>query len=492
MKRSSGVLLHISSLPSKYGIGTFGEEAYKFADFLKAAGQKYWQILPLGPTSYGDSPYQSFSTFAGNPYFIDLDMLIEDGLITKKDVTSLKWGDNPEYVDYGQMYKSRYKVLRKAYKNGFERDKKEVEAFVKEKESWIENYALYMAIKAHFDMKSWEMWPEDDIRLHKAAAVKKYAKELKEDVNFWIYVQYLFFKQWSKLKAYINKLGIKVIGDIPIYVAMDSADVWAEPKFFQLNTDNIPLAVAGVPPDFFSEDGQLWGNPLYDWDVMKKDNYSWWRRRIEGNSALYDAIRIDHFRGFDAYWKVPYGAKTAKGGQWITGPGEDFVKILKNEYKNIEFIAEDLGEQSPSLTKLLKFSGFPGMKVLEFAFDGNNISDFMPHKYGKNCICYTGTHDNEPVLEWKKNTSRKALKQATEYIGINSKEGINYSFIRAGLSSNANLFVAQMQDYLGLGEGSRINMPGTASGNWQWRMSAGVCTDELADKMNRLRKLYSR
>lgn len=492
MKRSSGILLHISSLPSNYGIGTFGKCAYEYADFLKASGQKYWQLLPLGPTSYGDSPYQSFSTFAGNPYFIDLDMLIEDGLLTQKEVSSCKWGDNPRYVDYGTIYKSRFKVLKKAKERGFERDKKEVLDFVKENDNWIHNYALYMAVKASFDMKAWIEWPDKDIRLHKPAAVKKYEKDLKDEIDFYIYIQYLFFKQWNALKTYINKLGIKVVGDIPIYVAMDSADVWAEPQFFKLDEENYPIEVSGVPPDYFSADGQLWGNPIYDWDAMKKDGYKWWIRRIGGNAKLYDVIRIDHFRGFDAYWCVPFGEKTAKNGQWRKGPGMDLVGLLRDTYKDTVFIAEDLGEQGPTLTKLLRASRMPGMKVLEFAFDSKEPSNYQPHTYKHNCVCYTGTHDNSPIMLWKQEAKKADIKYASTYLGCSAKEGFNWGVIRGGMGSVADLFVAQMQDYLGLGEGHRMNMPGTASGNWQWRMLPGEYTDELAVKINDITKMYSR
>ena len=334
MKRSSGILFPISSLPSPYGIGTFGKAAYEFADFLKAAGQKYWQVLPLGPTSYGDSPYQSFSTNAGNPYFIDLDMLIEDGLLTKEDVKKEKWGTNPRYVDYGQIYISRFKVLEKAKERGYKSLINEIGAFVDDN-PWVENYALFMALKKHFNMISWQEWPEEDIRLHDTDAVLKYKMELSDDMEFYIFIQYLFFKQWDKLKKYINDLGIEIIGDLPIYVALDSCDVWAEPQFFSLDDKNYPVEVAGVPPDYFSADGQLWGNPCYNWDAMKKDGYRWWLRRIEGAVKLYDVLRIDHFRGFDEYWAVPAGESTARNGQWKPGPGMDLVGLLSSRYASI-------------------------------------------------------------------------------------------------------------------------------------------------------------
>lgn len=491
MKRSSGILFPISSLPSPYGIGTFGKAAYEFADFLKAAGQKYWQVLPLGPTSYGDSPYQSFSTNAGNPYFIDLDMLIEDGLLTKEDVKKEKWGTNPRYVDYGQIYISRFKVLEKAKERGYKSLINEIGVFVDDN-PWVENYALFMALKKHFNMISWQEWPEEDIRLHDKDAVLKYKMELSDDMEFYIFIQYLFFKQWDKLKKYINDLGIEIIGDLPIYVALDSCDVWAEPQFFSLDDKNYPVEVAGVPPDYFSADGQLWGNPCYNWDAMKKDGYRWWLRRIEGAVKLYDVLRIDHFRGFDEYWAVPAGESTARNGQWKPGPGMDLVGLLSSTFPKTEFIAEDLGQPSPTVVKLLNDSKWPGMKVLEFAFDSGEANNYQPHTYDKNCICYTGTHDNATVMEWYQTAKKADRKYAKEYLGISRFEKFNWGMIRGGMSSVAVLFVAQMQDYLGLGKFNRINVPGTKSGNWQWRLLKNELSDELAEKILQLVHMYER
>ncbi len=491
MKRSSGILLPISSLPSAYGIGTLGRAAYDFADFLKASGQKYWQVLPLGPTSYGDSPYQSFSTFAGNPYFIDLEMLVEDGLLTKSEIEKENWGTNPRYVDYGQIYVSRFKVLEKAKNKGYKAAAKEVEAF-KSENPWVVNYALFMALKKHFGQRSWQEWPEEDIRLHKQSAVDKYTKELSEDIELFVFIQYLFFKQWAKLKKYINDLGIEIIGDLPIYVALDSCDVWAEPEFFSLDEENYPVEVAGVPPDYFSADGQLWGNPCYDWKALKKDKYGWWLRRIEGATKLYDVLRIDHFRGFDEYWAVPAGDKTAKNGQWKKGPGMDLVGLFNKKFPKTEFIAEDLGEPSPTVVQLLKDSNWPGMKVLEFAFDSGEPNNYQPHTYDKHCICYTGTHDNATVMEWYKTSKKKDRDYAKNYLGISRSEGFNWGMIRGGMSSVAVLFVAQMQDYLGLGKYNRINVPGTQTGNWQWRLLEGELTEELAEKIKTMTVLYER
>ena len=491
MERSSGILMPISSLPSPYGIGTFGKAAYDFADFLKAAGQKYWQLLPLGPTSYGDSPYQSFSTFAGNPYFIDLDLLIKDKLLTRQEVEACEWGTNPRYVDYGKIYEGRYPLLKKAKERGWARDAEKVRAFEKENEGWLPDYALFMALKYHFKMVAWTEWPED-IRLHHRDAVERWRHELREDVELFTYIQFLFYQQWSELKKYINDLGIHIIGDLPIYVAMDSADVWAEPEMFKLDSHGIPTEVSGVPPDYFSEDGQLWGNPLYNYDAMEKTGFGWWIRRIGGAEKLYDVIRIDHFRGFESYWAVPYGEKTAKNGKWVKGPGMKLVGTLTGWFHYLEFIAEDLGYATPEVAQLLADSKLPGMKVLEFAFNPHEPSDYLPHFYKENCVCYTGTHDNAPLKEWFDEGDPKEIAHAKQYLGLNEEEGYNFGVIRGGMSSVAKLFVAQMQDYLGLGKYNRMNTPGVASGNWEWRMLPGEDSKELAKKIAGMVKMYSR
>ena len=491
IKRSSGILLPISSLPSPYGIGTFGKAAYAFADFLKAAGQKYWQLLPLGPTSYGDSPYQSFSTYAGNPYFIDLDLLVKDKLLTKQEVEACVWGTNPRYVDYGKIYESRYALLEKAKENGWAREREKVRAFEKENEGWLPDYALFMALKRHFEMQPWLEWPED-VRRHEHAAVEKWRAALAPDVELFVYIQYLFYKQWSELKEYINGLGIHIIGDLPIYVAMDSADVWAEPEMFLLDEHRIPTAVSGVPPDYFSEDGQLWGNPLYDYDAMEKNGFGWWIRRIGGASKLYDVIRIDHFRGFESFWAVPYGEKTARNGKWVKGPGMKLVGVLTGWFHDLEFIAEDLGYATPEVAQLLADSKLPGMKVLEFAFNPHEPSDYLPHFYRENCVCYTGTHDNAPLAEWREEGDPKELAHAKKYLGLNDAEGFNRGMLRGGMGSVAKLFVAQMQDYLELGKHHRINTPGTASGNWEWRMLPDEADKKLAASIAEMTKLYGR
>ena len=491
MNRSSGIVMAVSSLPSPYGIGTFGKAAYDFVDFLAAAGQKFWQLLPLGPTSYGDSPYQSFSTFAGNPYYIDLEELISDGLLTRREVVSRDWGDDPRRVDYGRLYESRFQVLEKAKKRGWDRDREKVAAFEAENSAWLPDYALYMACKRHFDMVAWQNWPEE-IRLRKGDAPERYRSLLINDVELFIYIQYLFFKQWEKLRAYIHSKGIRVIGDVPIYVAMDSADVWANPEVFELDEKNVPLAVAGVPPDYFSEDGQLWGNPLYRWDKMKADGFGWWLRRIDGAGKLYDVIRIDHFRGFDTYWSVPPEAETAKEGHWRQGPGMDLVGVLNSWFSNLEFIAEDLGAPMDSVQELLRRSGWPGMKVLEFAFDPREESNYLPHRHTENSICYTSTHDNIPVMGWVKELPEDVVGYIRRYLHITPDEGIAWGMLRGGMMSVAKLFMAPMQDYLELDESCAMNRPGTTSGNWQWRLLPGETTDALARKIKELAELYCR
>ena len=493
IERSSGILLPVFSLPSNYGIGTMGKAAYDFIDFLEKAGQRWWQILPVGPTSYGDSPYQSFSTFAGNPYFIDLDLLVEDGLLTRREITRYKWGDDPARVDYGVIYQNRFKVLKKAADRGVPRDAEAFAAFRRENGAWLENYALYMAVKRHFGMKSWLEWEDEDIRLRRNGAVERYREALRDDVDFFAYLQFLFYKQWEALRAYAHEKGVGIIGDLPIYVAMDSADVWSEPWWFQLDEKNVPVEVAGVPPDYFTADGQLWGNPLYRYDEMKKDGFGWWIRRVGGAAKLYDVLRIDHFRGFESYWAVPYGEKTAKIGRWVKGPGMDLVGVLTSWFGDVEFIAEDLGLLTPEVKKLLRDSGLPGMRVLEFAFDPDDeAGDYLPHRYPVNCVCYAGTHDNETLQEWRRKAPRRTLSFAKKYLGLNRDEGFNAGILRGGMSSVAALFVAQLQDWLNLGPEARINTPGTPSGNWQWRLLPGQASDATAERIAAASKMYAR
>ena len=492
MKRSSGILMPISSLPSPHGIGTLGAEARKFVDFLADAGQSWWQILPVSPTSYGDSPYQSFSAYAGNPYFIDLDLLCEDGLLTPEEVNAVNWGTDPTKVDYSAIYNGRFPLLRLAMTRGWERDADKVKAFSDKNVARLPDYALFMALKRHFGMLSWTDWPDEDIRLRRPEAVEHYQKELDEDIRLFTYIQYLFFRQWEALRAYAHKKGIGIIGDLPIYVAMDSADVWADPRAFQLDERNVPAEVAGVPPDYFTADGQLWGNPLYDWDAMKADGYSWWVRRIAGASRLYDILRIDHFRGLESYWAVPYGETTAKIGRWVQGPGMDLIGVLTEKFPNIQFIAEDLGYLTPEVRQLLADSGLPGMKILQFAFDSREAANYLPHTYPRHCVCYAGTHDNSTLMGWKNDAAPDDIATAREYLGLNEEEGFHWGILRGGQSSVADLFVAQMQDYLGLGSEARMNTPGILGGNWQWRMLPGQITEDLTKRIARMTSLYGR
>ncbi len=489
--RTCGVLLPITSLPSKYGIGCFSREAYEFVDKLKAAGQKNWQILPLGPTGYGDSPYQSFSTFAGNPYYIDLEQLIQDGLLTEEECEACDFGDNDRYIDYEKIYFGRFPILRKAFER-FEPDE-EFSRFCEENAYWLEDYSLYMAVKDANEGKSWIEW-EEGIRNREPEAMKKAKEELKDDIAFYRFQQYEFMKQWTALKTYANDQGIRIIGDIPIYVAFDGADTWANPEMFQFTEENLPSAVAGCPPDAFSATGQLWGNPLYKWEYHKKQGYEWWMRRVKYCFELYDIIRIDHFRGFDAYYSIPYGDKTAENGHWEEGPGYDLFRTMKEKLGDLPIIAEDLGFLTDSVMQLLKDTGYPGMKVLQFAFDSRDESDYQPHLYTNNCVVYTGTHDNDTVLGWDKAISDGDRKYAREYMRNEGSEGeqLAWDFICTALRSVADMAIIPIQDYLALGSEARINTPSTLGDNWKWRMLPGEFTDELAERMRRAAKLYGR
>lgn len=492
MNRKSGVLLHISSLPSPYGIGTLGRDAYAFVDFLSAAGQSCWQLLPLGPTSVFDSPYQSFSTYAGNPYFIDLDMLREEGLLTEADYADCDFGDNPGKADFGKLYQNRYPVLRKAYARGGEQLSARIEAFAAEK-PWLADYALFMALKSHFDGAMWTKWPDEGIRIRRPESLAYYRALLSDEIGFQRFIQYCFFSQWERLRAYVRAHGIKLIGDLPIYVPLDSADVWVSPGLFQLDNDLQPIAVAGVPPDYFTADGQLWGNPLYDWDAMRRDGYSWWIARVRAAGALYDTVRIDHFRGLASYWSVPAGDETARNGKWVPGPGVDLLNTLTGALPELSLIAEDLGYLTEDVIALLSETGLPGMKVIQFAFDSREESDYLPHNYLPHCICYTGTHDNTTAAGWFAEAAPEDVKKAIAYLGLNERETYHYGLIRAGMSSVAELFITQMQDYLGLGSEARMNTPGTIGhGNWCYRLRPGELTEALAQRMRAMTELYGR
>ena len=496
MSRGAGILMHIASLPGEYGIGTLGKEAFKFAEFLETAGLKYWQILPLGHTSYGDSPYQCFSAFAGNPYFIDYDILREEGILREEDYKNENYGDNLEKIDYGTIFESKNKVLKRAY-NNFKKGKlkelaQKVDKFKEENSFWLEDYALYMSLKNHFNLVSWQEWP-DDIKKREPEAIKKYKESLKDEIEFWSFVQYLFFEQWNALKDYTNSLGIEIIGDIPIYVAEDSVDAWSAPENFKMNLKEMkPLFVAGCPPDMFSETGQLWGNPIYDWDAMKKNNYKWWISRIKESLKLYDIVRIDHFRGFEAYWQIPYGEPTAVNGKWVKGPGMSLFNAVKKELGEINVIAEDLGFLTDEVKEFLKETGYPGMKILEFGFGGGD-SEYLPHNYIKNCIAYTGTHDNDTFLGWfEKTGTKKEVRNAIKYLGLNEEEGYNWGFIRGIWSSVADTAIAPMQDFLNLGNEARVNLPSTLGTNWQWRAKKEDINENLANKIYKFTKLYGR
>ena len=491
--RRNGMLLPIASLPSPYGIGGFSKEAYEFIDLLEETGQKLWQILPLGPTSYGDSPYQSFSTFAGNPYFIDLDTLAEKGWLTKEACEASDYGDNESYIDYGRIYNSRFVLLKQAFLNSDILSDEKFTEFCKANQHWLPDYALYMALKNQNDGKSWIEW-EEEIRLRKPEAVECYKKELEEECNFYEFVQYEFHEQWTKVKEYAHKKGIQIVGDVPIYVAFDSADTWANPELFQLDEKNLPLGVAGCPPDAFSATGQLWGNPLYNWAYHKKTGYDWWLKRIAYCFDLYDIVRIDHFRGFDEYYSIPYGDETAVNGHWEKGPGMDLFDTVKEKLGELDIIAEDLGFLTESVFQLLKDSGYPGMKVLQFAFDPSEDSDYLTYKYQRNCVVYTGTHDNDTTAGWFEKLSDGDREVALRYMNsfYTPKEEQHWDLIALAMRSTADTCIIPVQDFLGLGSEARINMPSTLGDNWKWRMTKGAFSEELKEKIRRMTKLYGR
>ena len=494
-ERSSGILFHPTSLPGKYGIGTLGKEAYAFIDFLKKSKQKLWQIFPLGPTGYGDSPYQSFSSFAGNPYLIDFDLLIEAYLLSEEDLKDIFFGDNEEYIDYGAIYNQKYPLLRKAYENFKSSDNNEMkgslENFKRENSSWLNDYSLYISLKNHFNGLPWNEWAQD-IKNREDGAMHHYRSELADDIEYHNFIQFLFFKQWGDVKRYANENGIKIIGDIPIFVAADSSDAWANPEIFLFDEERKPVKVAGVPPDYFSATGQLWGNPLYNWEKLKETNYSWWVERVRANLSTCDIIRIDHFRGFEAYWAVPYGDDTAINGQWEPGPGIDLFNAIKSQLGELPIIAEDLGLMTQGVIDLREATGFPGMKILGFAFDSGEENDYLPHTYTKNCVVYTGTHDNDTLVGWFQKAKEEDRQFARDYLNSRSDDEIHWDAIRGAWSSVACMAISPVQDFLGLGSEARINTPGVASGNWQWRLKQGVLTDELAERIAKLTKIYSR
>ena len=489
--RTSGILMPIFSLPSKYGIGTLGKEAYNFVDFLNKAGQRYSQILPLGITGFGDSPYQSVSSYAGNPYFIDLELLIKDGYLTKNNVESLDWGKDSGKIDYELMYKNRYKVLKIAFENFKNNIPKDFFEFCEENAWWLDNYSLYAAIKQNQNFASFDCW-EDDLKLKTPDAIEKAKIDFSDDISFYKMIQFFFAKQWFQLKSYANEKGVYIIGDIPIYVAKDSADVWGDPKQFQLDQEFNPVAVAGCPPDAFSKDGQLWGNPLYDWDYMKKDGFKWWINRIAYCSKLYDVVRIDHFRAFSAYFSIPAEDETAVNGKWVKCHGEELFATLKAELGELNIIAEDLGTIDDDVRALLKKTGFPGMKVLQFAFDPNSESSYLPHNIIKNCVLYTGTHDNDTAIGYYENAPKSNIKFIKDYLRIGDNESFNWALIKSAMATPADTVILQMQDFLGLDNTARINTPATDENNWQWRIGEGCINDWLAQIIYDTTAIYFR
>lgn len=489
--RESGILLPISSLPSAYGIGCFSKDAYDFIDFLNGAGQKYWQILPLGPTGYGDSPYQSFSTFAGNPYFIDLETLIEEGLLTKEECDACDFGDNERYVDYGKLYNARYLVLQKAFSR-FE-EEEDYEAFVKEEAFWLEDYCLFAAIKKDQGGICWDKW-EEPLAKREENAIAKAKVKLADEIKFQMFMQYEFLKQWKEIRTYAAEKDVKIIGDIPIYVSFDSSDAWANPELFQFDKNGRPKGVAGCPPDAFSETGQLWGNPLYEWKYHKKTGFDWWIKRIAHCYKLYDVVRVDHFRGFDEYYSIPYGDKTAVNGKWEKGPGMSLFKAIRKELGDVDIIAEDLGIITDSVRVLLAKTGYPGMKVVQFAFDGDRKNLYLPYNLTENCIIYTGTHDNDTLMGWYDGLSEGQKDLTRRYLNNWYSEGpeVAWEFIRMAQASVAKLCIIPMQDYLCVGSEGRINTPATLGNNFKWRLEKGQLSKRLMDEICDMMDIYGR
>ena len=488
--RKSGILMHITSLPGPYGLGTMGKAAYDFVDFLAAAGQSLWQILPLTPTGYGDSPYQSCSAFAGNEYLIDLPTLQQEGLLEPGEPEGFSWGQDPGRADFGLLYQSRRKVLALAHARF--RPEEDYEAFCRENAHWLGDYALYMTLKDKFQGLPWYRW-EEPLKHREPEALWQLRQSLREELDFYKFIQYQFYRQWNALRQYAKKKGIAILGDVPIYVPLDSCEVWCNPELFQLDENLTPTAVAGCPPDAFSDEGQLWGNPLYRWERHKADGYSWWIRRLSAAGRLYDGVRLDHFRGFESYWAVPYGDETAKNGQWEKGPGLDFIKAMEKALPEISFVAEDLGLLTPEVLQLREDSGLPGMKVLQFAFDSREPSEYLPYLHVRNSVCYTGTHDNMTTTQWLREAPEETVAYAREYMCLTEEEGLTWGVIRTAMGSVCDLCVVPMQDYLNLGGEARMNFPGTMSNaNWTWRMAPGSCTPALAEKIYNLTALYGR
>ena len=489
--RKSGVLMHISSLPGNFGIGTLGNEAYKFVDFLNKAGQTYWQILPIHPTGYGDSPYQSTSVFAGNPYFIDLDILCKEGYLDSEEYKDINWGNDSCNVDYNQIYIERNKIFSRVYNHFKINIPDDFEDFCKENSFWLDDYVLFMAIKDEYNGVEYTKW-DNDIKFRQPDALRKWQEKCSDKVTHYKMIQYFFCKQWYALKEYAKNNGVKIIGDIPIYVASDSSDVWAQPENFSVDKNLNPKFVAGCPPDNFAKTGQLWGNPVFNWDYMKKTGYSWWEKRLEHMTKVYDILRIDHFRGFESYYSIKAGAKDAIIGTWEKGPGIDLFNVVENEIGKLPIIAEDLGFMTDGVRKLLKDSGYPGMKILQFAFDSREDSDNLPHNYNKNCVVYTGTHDNNTILGWFDTVCDEDKQFAIDYLRLTKEEGYNWGMMKGALASAADTVILTMQDLLGLSGDARMNVPSTVGLNWKWRSDNNVFTDDLAIKLNKYTTVYRR
>lgn len=492
--RSCGVLLHISSLPSRYGIGTLGQESKRFIDFLRAGGQEYWQMLPIGPTGFGDSPYQSFSAFAGNPLLISTDSLLEEELIkpTDAELSNLQTMAQAKFSDFQKLFVFKTVLLKLAYERFFVAGgSAEFIRFKEENADWLDDYALFMALKDHFDQKPWYEW-DDDIRMRRRTALTHYSEQLSKAIEFWKFTQFKFFTQWNELKSYAMANGVKIIGDIPIYVASDSADVWSCPENFILDKDRKPMMVSGCPPDAFAPTGQLWGNPVYDWPSMEKNGYEWWINRISYTCKLFNMVRIDHFRGFESFYAIHSDSKTAENGVWLKGPGMKLFDAVRNKLGKVELIAENLGFLTDEVNDMLKASGFPGMNVLEFAFDADNESDYMPHRYIEHSVSYIGTHDNDTALGWYKSLDAYTQRFVKKYLNLNAFEGYSFGMIRSMYASVSELVIIQMQDFLNLGSQARMNIPSTVGGNWIWRMTDAQMKPALAKKMRELATTYFR
>lgn len=491
LTRGAGILLPITSLPSAYGIGTLGAAAYRFVDLLIDLRQKYWQVLPLGPTSFGDSPYQAFSAFAGNPYLIDLDALVEDGLLSYNEVLIHNWGNREDDIDYAILFENRFSVLETAFSH-FNREDENFKKFCEKQESWLEGYSFYMALKTFSENKEWLLW-QPEIRNRDEQALTKYRALLKDKIMFWKFCQYKFFEQWNKLKKYANNHGVQIIGDIPLYVALDSADVWEHRELFQLKSDGNPENVAGCPPDAFSEDGQKWGNPLFDWKEMEENDFTWWKNRIKANIQIYDVIRFDHFIGVVRYYSIPANDCNARNGHWEKGPGKKLTDAIEEVIGNGKMIAEDLGVSVPGVKKLIQRTEWPGMKILQFAFNGNTESEYLPHNFtSSNIVVYGGTHDNETLVGFYRDKTEYELAFLYEYLNIEKKDEIPDAMIRVGYSSIANVVIFQMQDLLKLGNEARMNLPSTIGTNWRWRVYENCLNEERRSWIRTMATIYSR